>query len=255
VPYDRDVDEHEALLELASRWRPQRPGRRPARDIPDALVEPDWAGARVVAALTPTRASIVHDGQVVEVPEDLLQALLDGFSATGALVEGSLTTQALRTGQVAAPSAVKVERPPILVPRFIRPNVEDDPYVRARDHESRAQTIEPGVLDALEHGERHAFVATDLLWLDDVPLDDVPLLERKRLLEAVLEPSFLVRISPYVKPSAQLTLVTWGSLGFRELHYRAANSWYMAGEENPDHAVTRPPEGPTGPAPKPTPAR
>ena len=93
------------------------------------------------------------------------------------------------------------------------------------------------------YGAIHKF-ATDLLWLDDQPLDDVPLLERKRLLEGVLEPSFLVRISPYVRPSAVLTLVTWGSLGFRELHYRAANSWYRAGEENPDTAVGRPPEGP-----------
>ena len=240
------MDEHEALLELATLWRPQRPGRRSVRDIPDALVEPDWTGARVVAVLTPARATIVREGEQVEVPDDLLQGLLDGFSATGALVEGTLTTQALRSGEGAAPPGPSVERPPILVPRFIRSSVQDDPYVRARDHESRVQTVEPAVLDAIEHGERHAFVASDLLWLDDVPLDDVPLLERKRLLEAVLEPSFLVRISPYVKPTAQLTLVTWGSLGFRELHYRAANSWYLAGQENPDTAVSRPPAGPDG---------
>jgi hypothetical protein len=216
------------------------------RDVVDAIVEPAWAGARVAAALTPARATIVREGSSVEVPEDLLQALLDGFTATGAIIEGSLTTQALRSGEGVVPPAAKIDRPPILVPRFIRPDVQDDPYVRARDHEARVETIEPGVLDALEHGERHAFVATDLLWLDDVPLDDVPLLERKRLLEGVLEPSFLVRISPYVKPTAHLTLVTWGSLGFRELHYRAANSGYLAGQENPDTAVGRPPEGPTG---------
>jgi hypothetical protein len=244
LTYDRPMDDHEAVLELATAWRPQRPGRRSVRDIPDALVEPDWVGARVVAALTPTRATIVHEGEPIEVPEDLIQALLDGFSAYGAIVEGTLTTQALRSGQGPGPSMTKVERPPILVPKFVRQDVQDDPYVRARDHESRQASIEPAILDALEHGERHAFVATDLLWLDDTPLNDVPLLERKRLLEAVLEPSFLVRISPYVKPSAQLTLVTWGNLGFRELHYRAANSWYTAGEENPDTAVSRPPEGP-----------
>src|SRR3954447_24286712 len=245
VTYDPAVDEHEAVVELATAWRPQRPGRRPVRDIVDAIVEPDWAGARVVAALTPARATIVHEGAPVSVPDDLLQALLDGFSASGAIVEGTLTTQALRSGEGAAPPGPKIERPPILVPRFIRPNVEDDPYVRARDHEGRVETMEPRILEALEQGERHAFVATDLLSLDDQPLDDVPLLERKRLLEGVLEPSFLVRISPYVRPSAILTLVTWGNLGFRELHYRAANSWYRAGEETPDPAVGRPPEGPT----------
>jgi len=239
------VDDHEALLELAAAWRPQRPGRRPVKEIVDAIVEPDWTGARVLAALTPTRATIIREGQPVEVPDDLLQALLDGFTATGALVEGTLTTEALRSGQGAVPVAPKIERPPILVPRFIRPNVEDDPYVRARDHEARVETVEPAVLEAVEHGERHAFVATDLLWLDDVALDDVPLLERKRLLDGVLEPSFLVRITPYVRPSAILTLVTWGSLGFRELHYRAANSPYLVGRENPDTAVSRPPVGPS----------
>ena len=52
-------------------------------------------------------------------------------------------------------------------------------------------------------GERHAFVATDLLWIDGQPIDDVPLLERKRLLEAVLDESYLVRVSAFVRPSAQ----------------------------------------------------
>src|SRR5262245_51492467 len=185
------MDEHEALTDLALAWRPQRPGRRAVRDIADAIVEPDWAGLRVVAAISPDRATIVHEGEPVAVPDDLVTGLLDGFTAAGALVEGSLTTIALHSGEGVAPTAARVERPPILVPRFIRPAVEDDPYVRARDHESRVRVIEPRVLEALEHGERHAFVATDLLWLDDTPLDDVPLLERKRLLEAVLEPSYL----------------------------------------------------------------
>ena len=92
--------------------------------------------------------------------------------------------------------------------------------------------VEPGCSPRWS-GRGHAFVATDLLWLDDEPLDDVSLLERKRLLEAVLEPSYLVRISPYVKPSAELTLVTWRDQGFALLHYRAANSGYLAGRGEP----------------------
>ena len=67
------------------------------------------------------------------------------------------------------------------------------------------------------------------------------------VLDGVLEPSFLVRVTPFVKPTAILTMVTWGSLGFRELHYRGANSRYLAGRENPDCSVSRPPDGPTGP--------
>ena len=71
-----------------------------------------------------------------------------------------------------------VERPPILVPRAIRKDVKDDPFVRARDYEQAAARLEPAVREALERGERHAFVATDLLWVDGTSLADVPLLER-----------------------------------------------------------------------------
>ena len=59
----------------------------------------------------------------------------------------------------------------------------------------------------------------------------------------------------FITPSALVTLVTWGTLGFRELQYRAANSRYLAGRENPDCAVARPPDGPHGPAATPTKAR
>ena len=104
--------------------------------------------------------------------------------------------------------------------------------------------------EALERGERHAFVATDLLWIDGESLLDVPLLERRRLLDGVLDESYLVRRSAIVRPSAVLTLVTWGSLGFRDLSYRAANSRYLPGQENPDWAIARAPDTPVG-VPKP----
>jgi hypothetical protein len=161
-------------------------------------------------------------------------------------VEGHLTTVALQSGEGALPAPPSVVRAPLLIPRGIRTGVKDDPFVAARDHESRAAAVEPGVREALERGERHAFVATDLLWLDGESLVDVPLLERKRHLEAILEPSYLIRVTPFIKPSAILTLVTWGTLGFRELTYRTTNGRYMAGRENPDRAVARPPDGPLG---------
>jgi hypothetical protein len=241
------------LLDLAAAWQPQRPGRRAPKDIVDALVEPDWDGLRVVAALAVDQAVLVHDGEAITVPAELSPALVEAFGAVEALVEGCLTTMALRSGEGALPPMPGVERPPLLIPRAIRGNVKDDPYVRARDHEKREAALAPKILEALARGERHAFVATDLLYLDGTPLDDVPLLERRRLLDGVLEVSYLVRISPVVKPSAILTQVTWGTLGFKELHYRAANSRYLAGRENPDCAVSRPPVGPQRPAKAPVP--
>jgi hypothetical protein len=236
------------LLDLAAAWRPQRPGREPVKRIVDALVEPDWNGLRVVCALSVDAAVFVHDGEAIPVPAELPPAMIDAFDGLDALIEGTLTTKALESGEGILPPMPGVERPPILVPRVVRRSIQDDPYVRARDHEAREDAIAGPVLARLARGERHAFVASDLVWLDGTPLDDVPLLERKRLLDGVLDASYLVRITPIVKPSAILTLVTWGTLGFRELHYRAANSHYLVGRENPECAVTRPPVGPHGPA-------
>ena len=113
--------------------------------------------------------------------------------------------------------------------------------MRARDHEAVAQMEAPVVLAELEAGVRHAFVATDLLWLDGTPLDDIPLLERKRLLDTVLDETYLIRVGPYVLDTTLQTQVTWASMGFRDLHYRSRNSRYLAGEENPDCAVAAPP--------------
>ncbi len=241
--------------EVAAAWQPQLPGKRAARDIPDALVEPDWGGARVVAALTRDEAALYAHGEAIAVPENLLQALIEAFGADEAVIEGHLTTAALRTGEGAFPEPPSVERPPILIPRAFRQGARDDPYVIARDHVSRSRAIEPAVLDALENGEPHAFVATDLLWVDGESLVDVPLLERKRLLEPILEESRLVRVTTFVKATAGLTLVTWGTLGFTEVSYRAANSRYLAGRENRDWAVARTPHRSGGASRLPTPGR
>ena len=235
---------------IAEAWQPQRPGRRSAKDIPDAIVEPDWGGMRVVAAMTVDEAALYRDGGELPIPDELLRALLDNFGALEAVIEGHVTTAALRSSEGAFPTMPKVERPPILVPRALRKNVRDDPYVHARDYEAAAARLEPLVRESLERGDRHAFVATDLLWLDGEGLLDVPLLERRRLLDGVLDESFLVRRSAFVRPSAVLTLVTWGSLGFGDLSYRAANSRYLPGEENPDWAIARAPDAPIG-VPKP----
>ena len=235
-------------MATAAAW-PPRPG-----GVHDALVEPEWGGLRVAAALTADEAALYRDGDAVAAPEEILQALLDGFGGVDALIEGHLTTAALRTGEGAFPVAAKIERPPFLVPRVFRSSVKDDPYVHGRDHEAETAKLEPLTLEALERGERHAFVATDLLWVDGQAIADVPLLERKRLLEAVLSESFLVRVSTFVRPTAAMTLVSWGTLGFSELSYRGSNSRYLAGRTNDEWAIAKAPTSPTGP-PKAAPPR
>jgi hypothetical protein len=237
--------------DIAAAWLPQRPGRRAVKDITDPLVEPGWGGVRVAAALTADDAALYRAGAELQVPAEMRNALLGGFNAVEAVVEGHLTTQAFRDGTGVGAAMPKVERPPLLVPRGLFKSVKDDPYVRARDYANREEQMAASVMEAIGDGIRHAFVATDLLWLDGVPLDDIPLLERRRLLDGALGSSDLVRMSPTVKKTAVLTLVTWGQLGFSEISYRAANSRYTAGVENPDWAVGRPPDGPQGPSKSP----
>ena len=229
-----------ALLEIAAEWRPQRPGRRKPKDIREALVEPDWMGLRVLAVVGGGEAVFVHEGEALTLPGELPQALLESFTAYDALIEGRLTTKALESSEGITLPEVPVERPSILIPKRLGGG-KDDPFVRVRDHEAAAKTEAPVVLAELEAGVRHAFVATDLLWLDGTPLDDIPLLERKRLLETVLDETYLIRVTPYVLDTTVQTQVTWHSMGFRDLHYRSRNSRYLAGEENHDCAVAAPP--------------
>ena len=68
-----------------------------------------------------------------------------------------------------------------------------------------------------------ALVVVDLLWLDDEPLLDVPLLERKRILESAVGESRLVRRGTFVRPPVDTWLGSWRSFGFSRMSYKAAN--------------------------------
>ncbi len=82
-----------------------------------------------------------------------------------------------------------------------------------------------------------AFVAVDLLEIEGSRLLDIPLLERKRLLDGALRPSELVRITPFVRPPIGTFLTTWRGLGFHALVYKAANSRYTPNARNDDWSV------------------
>ena len=103
---------------------------------------------------------------------------------------------ALRSSEGAYPTMQKVERPPILVPRCIRARTSRTTRTCGAATTRRPPIAwSPRCARRSSAGERHAFVATDLLWLDGESLLDVPLLERRRLLEGVLDQSYLVRRS------------------------------------------------------------
>jgi hypothetical protein len=61
-------------------------------------------------------------------------------------------------------------------------------------------------------------------------------------------------VSAFVRLSAVMTLVSWGTLGFSDLSYSASNSRYLAGRVNEDWAITKAPASPS-PMPQSTPPR
>ena len=82
--------------------------------------------------------------------------------------------------------------------------------------------------------ERRAFVAVDLLELDGEPLLDVPLQERRRLLESVVDERVQVRVSPAVKQPIGGWLLGWRESGFTHYVAKHQNSRYVPGERTED---------------------
>ena len=82
--------------------------------------------------------------------------------------------------------------------------------------------------------DRRAFVAVDLLELDGEPLLDVPLQERRRLLESVVDERMQVRVSPAVKQPIGGWLLGWRESGFTHCVAKHQNSRYAPGGRNED---------------------
>lgn len=211
-------------------WRPQRFGRRSARHIDDPLVEPLWRGIRVLGHASPDGAEFVDaDGGPQPWP-DVSAGLAAALRADSAILDGYLTPEPQNPG---------IGAPPV---------PDDEPRVRdvgrrlfwVGDDRRRRE------LEALREAERPTpigpdetivFVAVDLLELDGEELLDVPLLERKRLLDAVLDDGPLARRGMHIRPPIGAWTATWKALGFRAIAYKGANSRYRPGEPNDDWAT------------------
>lgn len=215
---------------VAAAWRPQQFGRRGLRAILDPLVEPLWEGLRLLSAITPASAHLIHEGRRLDTPAPLVDQLVAALLADAVVVEGVLSEQALGTGEGAFPVP---ETGRVRPGRLLLGSLGARRERLAREHGEaiRAQAATAAALRTV-FDRPTAFVATDLLWVDGQPLLDVPLLERKRLLESVLRESELVRRTAFVRPSAGGSLIAWRSLGFATLAYKESNSRYRPGEAN-----------------------
>ena len=205
-------------------WRPQRAykGRfRPA--VVDPILEPRWDGVRVIAHFA--QGGDVDEWGTVEVLDDrgqdaipaaarAFEVLRRSVAAQDAVIDGVITTQATAGGEGVA--TVFVPASPL---RRLLTRVHPDVDVAARKGAGPAA------------GEP-AFVALDLLSIDGQPLLEVPLLERKRLLDGALRESELVRVTPWARPPTRGWFTTWRAAGFRGMVLKGANSRYVPGKES-----------------------
>ena len=212
-------------------WRPQRFGRRSAAHVEDPLVEPVWDGVRVLAHASPdTTRFIEQDGASRPWP-DVARHMVDALRAGSAVFDGYLTPRVDPTETDALPVRVSEQ-----------PRVRDmGRRLFGFGNDRKRQELE--AVRAVERPRRLPddaaieFVAVDLVSVDGEPLLDVPLLERKRILDGVLVDAPLIRRGMHVRPPIGMWVATWKGLGFRAIAYKGANSRYVPGEPNDDWAL------------------
>jgi ATP-dependent DNA ligase len=221
-----------------SSWRPQAFGRRRATDVEDPVIEPAWEGVRVLAHLDAAAARVaIHDVTGVDLTDDhgpIADALLAALAADTAILDGYLTDQPLSASE--GPTNVPGEITTVseqVSQLFLGRRGIDMMSGRGRPNPGEGVSMADGRRD-LYPDAPIAFVAVDLVELDGRPLVEIPLLERKRLLESVLLEGDLVRRTPYVREPAGAFILTWRAFGFRALAYKAANSRYRPGAANDD---------------------
>lgn len=211
-------------------WRPQRIKHgRFVPQIVDPLVEPLWSGTRVIVHY---RDSNEHDQwgdiEVLDQYGDdatddapmALDFLRRSVLASEAVIDGIISTQATGGGEGLA--VVLSGRTKPLQRMFIGGPASDVTFEPPKDY---------------RHEGQPAFVALDLLSLDNQQLFDIPLLERKRLLEGTIQESELVRVSPVVRPPLRQWFATWRSAGFKGLIIKSSNSRYEPGGETSQWAT------------------
>jgi ATP-dependent DNA ligase len=214
-------------------WRPQAFGRRATRQVRDPIVEPLWSGIRVLAHVAGRSVEFLDiDGQPQQDWPATAESLAEALQADGAVLDGYLTTDAARDGVGVAAGP----RPETPTPGFMARRLFLGGAGRDRHAEAIAE-VEATREPRLFANDDVRFVAVDVLMLDDQVLLEVPLLERKRLLDAVLVEGPLVRRSVHVRPPVNVWLGTWRNIGFRAVAFKDVNSRYRPGMTNEDWAT------------------
>ena len=214
-------------------WRPMAYGHQAPHKIADPLCEPLWGGRRVLVEVVDGRVDLRGtDGVDVEGYDALRTAIAEAAFADELLIDGSLLPAPLRDTEGAR---VRVGMDAVKSPtdRVKHVFIGESPLSGKREALARADEARapaPG-------DEPAALVATDLLWIDGQSLLDVPLLERKRVLDSALDERELVRRTMVVRPPVENWFAQWRALGFEEVTFKAANGRYRPGTVADDWTV------------------
>jgi ATP-dependent DNA ligase len=205
---------------------------RPER-IMDPICEPLWGGRRVLVEVVDGRVDIRGtDGTEVEGYDVLRSAIADATFADEVLIDGSLLPAPLRDTEGAR---IRIGMDAMKSPgdRVKHVFIGESPLTPKRE----ALKIADEARAPVPGNEPAALVATDLLWIDGQSLLDIPLLERKRVLESALDERELVRRTMVVRPPVETWFAQWRALGFEEITFKAANSRYRPGSVADDWTV------------------
>jgi hypothetical protein len=213
--------------DLLASLRPQVYAKGAPQKVVDPIVEPLWVGLRTLAAVDDEGALMVDaDGEPIPDVDRILNGLIEGARTESLVVDGFVTKQGGEAGSV----YLWTDDLPSMSTLFgLR-----------RDRAGDTLKLKEGSLDAVtfDPEDEVRLIVTDVLWIDDTSLLDVPLLERRRLLESVLVESDYVRVGAYVRPPIHTWVGSWRAQGFEGLTFKAANSRYRPGESNPEWVVS-----------------
>lgn len=211
-------------------WRPQGFGPLRAGAIDDPIVEPLWGGDRTIVVVAGPDALpqfIDEHGEAFDDPrlEPIIASLGTALRADSLVLDGYLTRQPNVDQSLAASMGPAIPTHGQMLGQMFLGGMRSPRAMGSRE----TAPIDPDL--------PLTFVAVDLLYIDDQSLLDVPLLERKRILETAFVEADLVRRGVYVRPPVGTWIVSWRAFGFGELAYKSANSRYTPGIPNPGWAV------------------
>lgn len=216
--------------------RPMPFGRVDGRHVRDPIIEPLWVGRRALGHIHAGDVSLTDEtGEAIGGFESLRAALAAACQAESIVVDGYLTNALPETtgisGSITGDGYQSLGQ---LGRQMLVGGGGSGREARRDDIDAAAARRAATLVD-----EDSAFVAVDLLTLDGEDLLDVPLLERKRLLESAIGESERVRRTAIVRAPAGVWYAQWRAMGFLEMAFKAANGRYTPGVPSRDWAIVR----------------